>query len=208
MSSDIPRYSDREEIFNAATHWCGVLLLLPMAAWIPADVSAPEKTAWGFYFFTLLFMFCASASYHSVKSRKNKALCRKLDHCAIYLLITGTYAPLMTVLFPDWRGMAVMATLGVLTAMGITIKLCCDSRIFHRIEVGIFLLMGWLCILLARPMIISMPRNGLLLLLCGGLAYSGGVIFYVIKKEFFHAVWHVFVLAGAILQLAAVLTLR
>ncbi len=208
MGSPSSRYSHREEIINAATHWLGTGLLATGGMYFFPDVSGLDLAAWIFYFAALLFMFCGSALYHSVKKEKTKLLCRKLDHCAIYFLITGTYAPLMTGLFPDWRGAATMTVLGVLTLAGVTIKFCCDTTFFHRIEVGIYLIMGWLCAILAKPLIAAMPRHGLLLLFYGGLCYSGGVIFYAIKKEFFHAAWHIFVLAGAILQFFAVLSLQ
>ncbi len=208
MSGTSSRYSGREELLNALSHWLGVAAIIAAGVFMLPRAAGITGIAWGFYFFSLIFMFGASALYHSVRDEKLKFIFRKFDHCAIYLLISGTYAPLMAELFPDRRGAVVMGILGILTFTGIIIKFCADSKLFHRIEVGIYLFMGWLCVFLAKPLITAMPRQGLLLLLYGGIAYTGGVIFYAIKKEFFHAVWHLFVLAGAILQFFAVLTLQ
>ena len=208
MPNSSRKYTAREEIFNVATHLPGIIIAL--AAWfiLPCNFTTLNGFACIFYPLTLLFMFGSSSLHHLIPDARQRQLFRKFDHCAIYLLITGTYAPLMAYIVPDWRGAAVMSILGILTVLGIILKFCRDSRILHRIEVGIYLLMGWLCVMVAKPLIAGMSRTGLLLLLAGGLAYTFGVIFYAIKKEFFHAVWHIFVLAGAILQLLAILTLR
>lgn len=208
MPGHVRKYTDREEIFNVITHAVGVLFALSATFFLPVTEFSIFGAANCLYWCSLLFMFCGSSLYHAIKDSRYRMLFRKFDHSAIYLLITGTYAPLITKIAPDRRGAAVMLALSVLTAAGIIIKFCRDSRLFHRIEIGIYLLMGWMCIAIAKPLLTGMSRDGLLLLLAGGIAYTSGVIFYIIKKEFFHAVWHVFVLAGAILQFMAVLTLR
>ena len=151
-------------------------------------------------------MFGASGFYHLCKDQWLKILARKFDHSAIYLLITGTYAPLITGAVKTKGGYITLALLCGLTLFGIFAKILFANK-FHFIEVAIYLAMGWACVFIAPDLISSMTSNGLLLLLYGGIAYTGGVIFYVIHREFFHAIWHLFVLAGAIFQFFAILTI-
>lgn len=204
------RYSCREERWNWGIHLLGAAVVLVSGWWLlrPADFSGtwlfPARI---FYWCTMLGMCVASSFYHLVRDTECKALCRKFDHCAIYILIVGTYAPLMAGVLPNWRGGAVMAVLGVLSAAGIVTKFRFSGR-FHRWEVVIYLLMGWLCLFVLKPLWEGMDRTGFRLLVAGGAAYTAGVIFYAVEREFFHAVWHVMVLTGMVLQLLAVLTVR
>lgn len=205
------KYSAGEEKLNFLTHAAGVVLFLAsgwkLFAGNGALSSKPLLFALIFYWFALIFMFGASALYHLVKSEHAKQIGRKFDHCAIYILITGTYAPLVTGILADWRGFAVLGTLLVLTAAGVVIKFCCAGK-FHRLEVALYLLMGWLCLLVIKPLVAGFPAGGFKWLISGGVVYTAGVVFYAVRKEFFHAIWHVFVLAGAWLQFMAVLSIR
>ena len=205
------RYSIREERLNFWTHVSGVILFLATGWKLFYHNELINGKAFFlaqiFYWFALIFMFGASALYHLLKSEKAKQYGRKFDHCAIYILITGTYAPLMTGVLADWRGYTVLGTLLVLTVAGIVIKFCCAGQ-FHKLEVALYLLMGWLCMLVIKPLIAGFDPTGFKLLVAGGVTYTAGVIFYAIRKEFCHAVWHLFVLAGAWLQFMAVLTVR
>ena len=208
---EISRYSDREERLNFATHAAGAVLFAGAGWKLFAGNALLSSKAFLFsqifYCFSLIFMFGASAFYHLSKSAGVKRFARKFDHCAIYILITGTYAPLMTGVLANWCGYAVLGTLLLLTAAGIVIKFCCAEK-FHRLEVILYLLMGWLCMLVIKPLFAGLPPAGFKYLISGGVVYTAGVVFYVIRKEFFHALWHVFVLAGAWLQFMAVLTIR
>ena len=202
------RYSVREERLNWLIHLLGAVVVLGFGPRIlrPGG-SCWETAARIFYWCSMLAMFLASFSYHFVRDPRRKALCRKFDHCAIYLLILGTYAPLMAGLLPDWRGAAVMAALLILTVLGVAVKFCFASR-FHRWEVAVYLLMGWLCLTVIGPIYSRMDRAGFHLLLAGGLTYPLGAVFYAVKREFFHAVWHILTVAGVILQLLAALTVE
>ena len=202
------RYTPREERLNWLTHLLGATVVLAFGfPLLRTGGQWREIAARIFYWCTMLAMFLASFSYHFVRDPRRKALCRKFDHCSIYLLILGTYAPLMAGLLPDWRGASVMAALLILTIIGVTVKFCFASR-FHRWEVAVYLLMGWLCLTVIGPIYSLMDRTGFYLLLAGGLTYTFGAVFYAVKREFFHAVWHVLTVAGVVLQLLAVLTVR
>ena len=210
MAEKLKHYTAREDRLNALTHLAGVFFGL--AGSFPLYNLAVSKgnnffTAGViFYFFSFLAMFGASSFYHLCQDPWKKVLARKFDHCAIYLLITGTYAPLITGAVQSRAGYIVLLTLCALTFLGIFAKIFFANK-FHYLEVIIYLAMGWACVFIAPDLLSTLSRDGLWLLLYGGIAYTGGVVFYVIHKEFFHALWHLFVLTGAIFQFFAILTI-
>jgi hemolysin III len=210
MTEKLKHYTPREERLSAYSHLAGVLLTLIAA--IPLyrlaeNYGCPFFSAGtAFYWLSLLAMFSASAVYHLYTNQWHKVIARKFDHCAIYLLITGTYAPLITGTVRNQAGYIVLTALIGLTIAGIAGKYLFANK-FHYLEVVIYILMGWACVFIAGDLIDTMPHRGLLLLTTGGITYTSGVIFYAIHREFFHAIWHFFVLAGAILQFFAILTL-
>lgn len=210
MAERLKSYTPREEILNSATHLAGILFglagAIPLCHLIQRGNSPLFTAGIIFYWFSFLAMFGASSFYHLCRSQWHKVLARKFDHCAIYLLITGTYAPLITGAVKTAGGYAVLITLCVLTFLGIFGKVFFANK-FHLLEVIIYVAMGWACVFIAKDLLAAMSRSGLLLLLYGGIAYTGGVIFYVIRKEFCHALWHVFVLAGAVFQFFSILTI-
>ena len=210
MPEKIKHYTPREDRLNALTHLAGVLfgVIGAIPLWQLAVNKDENFFTAGviFYWIAFLAMFGASSFYHLCKDPWWKVLARKFDHSAIYLLITGTYAPLITGALKTSAGYTVLITLCALTFIGIFGKIIFANK-FHYLEVVIYLAMGWACVFIAPDLISTMTRNGLLLLLYGGIAYTGGVVFYVIHKEFFHALWHLFVLAGAIFQFFAILSI-
>lgn len=210
MAEKLKHYTEREELLNAWTHIAGVLLgiagTIPLYGLIKTVGTAAFTAGVIFYWISILTMFGASSYYHLCRSQWHKLLARKFDHCAIYLLITGTYAPLITGVVKTLPGYIILWSLVGLTFLGILGK-CFVANKLHHLEVIIYIAMGWACILIIGNLISGMTPVGLWLLISGGVAYTGGVVFYVIHKEFFHALWHIFVLAGAILQYFAILTI-
>lgn len=210
MAEKIKTYTPREERLNALSHIAGVLFAF--AAIYPLYRLCAKVESWMFtagvifYWFAFLAMFGASSFYHLCKDQWWKILARKFDHSAIYLLITGTYAPLITGAAKSTGGYIILITLCILTILGIFGKILFANK-FHYLEVAIYIMMGWACVFIAGDLLDTMSRHGLLLLLYGGITYTGGVIFYIIRKEFFHALWHLFVLGGAIFQFFAILTI-
>lgn len=211
MAEKLKVYTRREESLNWLTHLAGVIFgvigAYPLFRLICRADLASFTAGVIFYWLSFLAMFGASSFYHLCTSQWWKILARKFDHCAIYLLITGTYAPLITGAIRTYSGYIVLITLCILTLLGILSK-CFFANKFHYLEVIIYLAMGWACVFIAGDLIASMSESGLKLLLYGGISYTAGVVFYVIRREFFHALWHVFVLAGAIFQYFAILTIR
>lgn len=211
MSEKLKIYTPREERLSAFSHLAGVFLALaggfPLWQLLQSKPDPFFTAGVIFYWLSLLAMFGASSTYHFLTDKWHKVLARKFDHCAIYFLITGTYAPLITGAVRNRAGYFILAVLIFLTLLGTAGKIFFANK-FHYLEVIIYLAMGWACVFIAGDLLAKFPRQGLFYLLCGGIAYTGGVVFYVIRREFFHALWHIFVLAGAIFQYFAILSLK
>ena len=210
MAEKLKYYTRREEFLNAVSHISGVIFGIFAGFLLYRRAIAVDRTPFTigiiFYWLSFMAMFAASSFYHLCRTESHKVFARKLDHCAIYLLITGTYAPLITGAVKTVGGYSVLAVLGVLSLLGIVKKFFFADK-FHYLEVIIYLIMGWACVFIASDLLSSMTASGLRLLLYGGISYTGGVVFYAVKREFFHALWHLFVLGGAILQFFAILTI-
>jgi len=119
-----------------------------------------------------------------------------MDHSAIYLLIAGTYTPLLLVSLEGTVSLLSMIFIWTLAVTGVSFKLITKSR-FPKVSVATYLAMGWFAVALVYPLVQAVPNNGLWFLLAGGLFFSIGVIFYVAKhKNYTHAIWHLFVIGG------------
>ena len=200
-------YTSREEVLNVASHALGALAALA-GSWIIFHCrrvqSDPLALAAGiFYLGTLVFMFGCSSLYHLVKDQKRKQVMRKLDHCAIYFLIAGSYAPVLYTASKDVTGAVIFGILLLLSATGSIGKFIAGHK-FHKLEVALYIVMGWCAVFIAKKVIRELPPVSLWLLLSGGIAYTAGVAAYVSRKEFSHAVWHIFVSCGAALQFFAI----
>ena len=201
-------YSRREELANALTHGVGLLACLIGVPILIASYLARGDLllVLGVSVFaaSLLAVYTTSTLYHAVPHPRAKHALRLADHVAIYLLIAGTYTPFtLGVLRGTW-GWALLAAIWTLAALGIFFKLVFHSR-FRKVSTAFYLAMGWLIVLAIRPMALQMPSAGIMLLAAGGLLYTGGVIFYVRKAEYAHAIWHCFVLGGSACHFFAVL---
>lgn len=197
-----------EELANALTH--GVGLVLSVAGFAVLLVLAVLRgTAWhvvacSIYGVTLVCLYAASTFYHAVVSSRLKRLLRILDHSAIYLLIAGTYTPFLLI---DLRGAWGWSLFGVIWGLafaGILFKFWFVDR-FHSLSTAVYVAMGWLVLVAAKPVIEHVPAGVLLLLLTGGLLYSVGVVFYLWSRPYSHVVWHLFVLGGSVCHYFAVL---
>lgn len=190
----------KEELANSLTHAAGLALsLICLGVLLTLGWS---KGLWpllvsGFYGFSLVQLFAISAGYHACPNIPFKHKARILDHCSIYLLIAGSYAPFMLLSLGGWRGWCVMLAVASLTIYGIHRKLTKQELIGFR-SVALYLVNGWLVLLVLAPLARSLPSPSLDWLLWGGLFYTGGIVFYAWRTlRFSHAIWHLFVLAGA-----------
>lgn len=198
-----------EEIANSVTHGFGLALSLVA---LPVLVVAALKTgdAWrvsscSIFGVTLVLLYAASTLYHSISLPHLRPLLRAIDHSAIYLLIAGTYTPFALGALRGDSGFPLLVAIWTLAAVGIACRTLLGPR-FHRVSVVLYLAMGWLVVLAARPLIAHVPVSGLAWLLAGGLAYTGGVVFYVWERlRYGHMVWHLFVMMGSACHFVAVL---
>jgi hemolysin III len=200
----------REERFNARSHLLGaVLALLGTAVLLWPAVRAGDGwrvVSFAAYGAALVGQYVTSFLYHSAEGAA-KARLRHLDHCAIYLLIAGTYSPFTLVSLRGNWGWPLFAAIWTLAILGLIQE---NKRIGRgRIwSLAIYLLMGWLAILVLVPLLGALTYRGFAWIAAGGLFYTGGVYFYVASKKglrYGHGIWHVFVLAGSACHYLAIL---
>lgn len=195
-----------EERFNSITHLLGTIAALVGLILLIRQESDPWKLfSFSIFGGTMIFLYATSTLYHAMSGR-TKRLLRKLDHLAIYILIAGTYAPFTLVtLRNDW-GWPVFGIVWVLAIFGIYIDLLPNKNGRRTIPIILYLLMGWMALLLSKPLLDNLPLTGFVWLLCGGVSYTFGLIFYGLDERvrYFHAIWHLFVLAGSFFHFLAV----
>ncbi len=202
MEKLVGRYSFIEEIFNASTHGFGILLsivgLSVLVAFASINGSVMLIISCAIFGASLIFGYSFSTIYHAVTNEKAKQIFRKFDHASIYFLIAGTYTPIALVVLKGAWGWSIFAVIWAISIFGIVLEFITQNR-FRKLSIALYILMGWLIIVATKQLIANMETGGLWLLLAGGLFYSIGVIFYIIKKiPYNHAIWHLFVLAGSI----------
>lgn len=189
------------EKFNSVSHLIGALGAI-VGSVVLVVLASRQGDAWKIVSFSvygtsLIALYTFSVLYHSTHGNV-KAIFRKLDHLAIYLLIAGTYTPFMLVTLRGAWGWTIFGIVWTMAALGIVI----DSlpRKGRRIlPVIIYLVMGWLAVMAAGPLMKALPLAGIIGLVAGGLFYTVGVIFYGLDRvRHFHGIWHLFVLAGSV----------
>ena len=200
-----------EEIANSVSHGVGVALRLSFGApflIVAATRHGGAANVVGACVFaaTVLLLYFASTLYHAVPHPRAKRLLKKLDHGAIYLLIAGTYTPFtLGVLGGPW-GWTLFGLVWTLAIIGVALK--AFDRISHPVwSTALYLVMGWLALIAAKPMLASVATPGLVLLAAGGLCYTLGVAFFALdsRLRYGHFVWHLFVIAGTTCHFFAVL---
>lgn len=198
----------REEVFNTASHGTGALAMLvgSLVLLIRYFPLRPPTLSLGFliYGLSLISVFLASTFYHGTNPRSRwKTRLQKLDHSAIYLAIAGTYVPFMLLVLHGLERWILLATVWILAVIGIVLEFLNGGR-FRILSYGLYLGMGWVGILVAPKLFRAMPRIAFGLLLAGGIAYTLGFVFYATPRiPFHHEIWHLWVVTGAVLHLAA-----
>jgi hemolysin III len=194
--------SPSEEIVNAVTHGIGALLsiaalaFLIVVAYESGDIW--ERLSFAIYGSTLVILYLSSTLYHSFSESRIKRLFARFDHVSIFLLIAGTYTPILLLSMRNQWGWTLFVIIWLLAIAGAVIRSIFLYR-FRKLMVVIYLLMGWMFILAGNQIYLSLPSKSLLFLFLGGIAYSAGVIFYAWRNlRYSHGIWHLFVLAGSI----------
>lgn len=197
------------ERFNSISHGAGAVLAAVGGVFL-VTVAALGGDPWrivgcSVYACTLLILYLTSTLYHSLRGAAKNVL-RKMDHCAIYLLIAGTYTPFMLVSLRGPLGWAMFGAIWGLAAFGVIQEFCHVSPARY-LSLVIYLAMGWLAVVAIEPLIDALGRGGFAWLLAGGLFYTGGIVFYANDHKLpnGHGIWHLFVLAGSACHYVAVL---
>ncbi len=202
--------SRSEELANALTHGAGLLASLAALPFLVVAASRGgdllQVVGAAVFGTTLILLYGSSVAYHAVAPSPVKRLLRRIDHSAIYLLIAGTYTPFALGPLRGAWGWSLLGAVWTMAVIGVAIK---SGRRFGggRVSTALYLGMGWFAVVAAGPLIERVGWSGVQWLLAGGLAYTGGVVFYATdhRIRYGHAVWHLFVLAGSALHVVAVL---
>ena len=193
---------------NAITHGVGAIFALIGAVYL--IVRASHGSAWlvtscSIFATTLVLVYLCSTLYHSLVRTRARHVFLVLDHAAIYLLIAGTYTPFMLVSMRSRLGWTLLAFVWTLAVAGVIFKSLAVGR-FPAASATVYLLMGWCIIFGIRPLLRAITWPGMLWLMAGGLAYTLGIVFFANDRlHYFHALWHLFVLAGSVSHYFAIL---
>ena len=192
----------RGERFNSYTHLIGCIgsvVGLAVLVYVAVGSGDPWKIfSYTIYGLSLLTLYTFSTLYHSFKGRL-KMIFKKLDHIAIYLLIAGTYTPFTLVTLRGEIGWVMFGIVWGLALLGIILDIL-HKQGNRYIQLGIYLIMGWVAVFAAEPLLNEISVHGFAWLITGGLFYTVGVIFFVLsdRYRYAHGIWHLFVLAGSI----------
>jgi hemolysin III len=201
--------SGGEEIANAASHGVGLAVSLAAApiliAHTAAQGNAVQTLGASVFAASMVLLYLTSTLYHALPKSRAKRVFRVVEHSAIYLLIAGTYTPFtLGVLRGAW-GWTLLGLIWSLAVMGMVLTALGGVR-YPAVSTVVYVAMGWLIVIAARPVWLRVPAAGLAWLVLGGLAYTIGVAFFAAKRlPFGHFVWHLFVLVGTTCHFFAVM---
>jgi hemolysin III len=204
-------YTLAEEIANAVSHGVGVLFGIAATVFlIVMAVKAQNRLAiagFAVYGIFLTLMYLMSTLYHGITHPGAKKILRVADHCAIYLMIAGSYFPIALLALNGLERVVTLSVIFSIAAAGIVFKILTYGKYdrFGKLSVWIYVLMGWICVFTLRSIYNATSLAFLLWLGAGGLVYTLGVIFYKAKRiPFNHAIWHGFVLLASALQFVGI----
>lgn len=193
------------EKLNSITHLVGAVLAL-IGFGVLLAISIQEQNlllgiSFSIFGVTLILLYTMSTLYHSFHSLQLKKVFQKLDHVSIYLLIAGTYTPYILLMLEGNTRLVMIILIWSLALIGLLLDILIKKRI-EWLQVVIYLVMGWVCVLSFTELKAALPAEGLFWLVVGGIAYTGGIVFYVLddfnKLRHAHGIWHLFVLSGSV----------
>ncbi|AIA69633.1 putative membrane protein [Pectobacterium atrosepticum SCRI1043] len=202
-------YSLAEEIANSISHGIGVIfgivgLVLLLVQAVNNDAGSVAITSYSLYGGSIILLFLASTLYHAIPSPRIKPWLKKFDHCAIYLLIAGTYTPFLLIGLDSPLAHGLMVVIWSMALLGVIFKLAFAHR-FEVLSLITYLVMGWLSLVVIYQMVMKLSAGSVTLLAVGGVVYTLGVIFYASKRiPYNHAIWHGFVLGGSVCHFLAI----
>lgn len=201
------------EKLNSISHLVGaVMALVGLGALLTVAMQSRDPwtiVSFTIFGFTLVLLYTMSTLYHSFQPPGLKRLFKLFDHVSIYLLIAGSYTPFMLITLRDGNGWLILSCVWALAVIGILSEIFLSGRAVKVGQLIIYLCMGWAIAYDLESLRAMLPQPGFQLLAAGGLAYTGGVFFYVLDKVNYlnhaHGIWHIFVLAGSVCHFIAVL---
>lgn len=198
-----------EEIANSISHGLGFLASLavtPILIIAAVPVGATAIVGASVFGFTMMVLYLSSTLYHAFPESKAKRVFKVFDHGAIFLLIAGTYTPFTLTVLPAAWGWTLFGIVWALAIFGVVLKSVKGPQI-GKLSMTLYLGMGWLAVLAAKPLWNSLPGWGLFWLLAGGMMYTIGVVFFIYdhRIRYNHFIWHLFVLAGTAFHVVAIL---
>ena len=198
-----------EEIANSVSHGVGFVAALVATPFLVLSVARRGGLAGtvgaGVFAGTVVLLYLASTLYHALPGNRAKRMFRVIDHCAIFLLIAGTYTPFTLGILRGAWGWTLFGLVWGLAVLGIT-QIVVGGIRYPRLSATLYITMGWLALIAIRHLWLRIPVLGWLWLIAGGLAYTAGVAFYAAKRvRYAHFVWHVFVFMGTACHFFAVL---
>lgn len=198
--------SHREEMASAATHALGlvfsVVALAAMAVQAHGDLLQWISAL--VFGVSLVLLYASSTLYHLATSPQWKRRLQVLDHACIFVLIAGSYTPFTLVTLRGVWGWTILGVVWTMAIVGVLMKTLGRGRPDSVFSTALYLIMGWLIVLAAGPLLERMPGTGIAWLVAGGLAYSLGVVFFAWRRiPYNHAIWHLFVLAGSVCHVMA-----
>jgi hemolysin III len=198
----------REEIANTITHGIGILfslIAIPMLV-ISALQKSDASTVWAvsIFGFGMLMVYMSSTLYHAIQKHEAKRLLQIWDHVSIFLLIAGTYTPVLVKYTDSKTCFIFLSIMWLIAGLGSVMKIFFTGK-YEVVSVILYLILGWMAIFIFKTLMANVPAPVMFWLVLGGLAYTSGVIFFLWKKlQYSHAVWHVFVLTGTVTHFFAV----
>jgi hemolysin III len=209
MHNAVNEFSFAEEVWHSITHGVGFFLSIAALALLVSFASIGGDvltiTAAAIYGATLIIMYGSSTLYHSITHNDVKRLFQKFDHSAIYFLIAGTYTPVMLVTVGGTSGWTLFGIEWGVALIGIALKFIYPGR-FETLSLIAYVAMGWLIVAVFDTFKLNIDPVGFWLMVAGGVAYTSGIVFYIKDNiNYFHAIWHLFVMAGSTFHFFAIL---
>lgn len=206
----IPDYNLAEELISAISHGIGAGLaiagcVLCIVKSVKDDVGAAGVVGASIFGATMIFLYIMSTLYHSITAQGAKRVFRVIDHCSVFLLIAGTYTPFTLVSLRGWLGWTIFGIIWGLTVLGIVFN-SIDVDKYEKVSAIINIIMGWLVVLSFKSLAASVSRQGIILLIAGGVVYTIGAVLYKLGDNirYMHSIWHFFVIGGTICHFFAI----
>jgi hemolysin III len=199
----LPDYTLGEELINAISHGvgagfsiAGLVLGIGKALYSGSTLEVVSMALYGSMLFLLYFM---STMYHALKRNNAKRLFRIFDHCTIFLLIAGTYIPIVLVGIGGVVGWIYFGVIVAAAIVGIVFN-AIDVEKYEKVSMFCYILMGWVIVFGFKPLMQSIPMEGIKMLVAGGVVYTLGAVLYRMgdNRRYFHSIWHFFVLGGSV----------